>query len=220
MDPSPRRASRKLVSLGVFIIAALIAAPVAFAFRQQTQMRNFRVVREGVLYRSGQMTVEGLERVLHDHGIRTVVCLRDGESASDQAEELYCLSQDVLYVRLPPAAWWAAAGPPPVADNVRRFLEVMRDPGNHPVLVHCCAGVHRTGAYCALYRMEHEHWSNPEALAEMRQVGYANLDEEWDILGYLEQYRPAWAPPRAADAPPPPPPPPKHRAKRKKHAPR
>jgi protein tyrosine/serine phosphatase len=57
------------------------------------------------------------------------------------------------------------------------------------VLVHCCAGVHRTGAYCAIYRMEFEGWTNAEALAEMKALGYSNLDEEWDIRGYLESYR-------------------------------
>jgi hypothetical protein len=26
----------------------------------------------------------------------------------------------------------------------------------------------------------------------MRACGYSTLDDEWDILGYLERYRPAW----------------------------
>jgi hypothetical protein len=40
--------------------------------------------------------------------------------------------------------------------------------------------------------MEYEHWSNAAALAEMKALGYENLDDEWDILGYLEQYQPRW----------------------------
>ena len=42
--------------------------------------------------------------------------------------------------------------------------------------------------------MEFEHWSNAEAIAEMKACGYTNLDEELDILGYMEQYRPTWMP--------------------------
>ena len=42
---------------------------------------------------------------------------------------------------------------------------VMADPGNYPVLVHCFAGIHRTGAYCAVYRMEFERWDNADAMA-------------------------------------------------------
>ena len=40
--------------------------------------------------------------------------------------------------------------------------------------------------------MEYEHWSNEQAIAELRACGYRDLDDEWDLLGYLEQYRPRW----------------------------
>ena len=53
------------------------AAPVAYAFHMQAQTRNFRIVKDGVLYRSGQITLFGLKNLLHDYGIRTVVTLRD-----------------------------------------------------------------------------------------------------------------------------------------------
>ena len=68
----------------------------------------------------------------------------------------------------------------------------MDDSNRYPVLVHCFAGIHRTGAMVALYRMEYERWPTAEALDELRANGYRNLDDEWDVLGYLEQYRPRW----------------------------
>jgi hypothetical protein len=40
--------------------------------------------------------------------------------------------------------------------------------------------------------MEYEHWINQRAIEEVKECGYSNLDDEWDILGYLEQYRPRW----------------------------
>src|SRR5262249_25558408 len=136
------------------------------------------------------------KRVLHDYGIRTVITLRDaynkGEPPPDLAEEEYCLKEEISYVRLSPASWWASDGSVPAEANVRRFLDVMRQQKNYPVLIHCFAGTHRTGAYCALYRMEFQKWSNAEALHELRANGYANLDDEWDLLGYLERYQPAW----------------------------
>jgi protein tyrosine/serine phosphatase len=174
-------------------VLLLIAGPVVFALHRQTQTRNFRVVRAGVLYRSGQMTLEGLQRIIHDYHIRTVVNLREGVASADKAEEDYCEMQEINFVRIPPRTWSEIDGVVPVEEGVRKFKEVMSDAGNYPVLVHCMAGIHRTGAYCAIYRMELEHWSNERALAEMRACGYTNLDDEWDILGYLEQYRPHWA---------------------------
>ena len=71
----------------------------------------------------------------------------------------------------------------------------MADRNNYPVLIHCCAGIHRTGAYCAIYRMECEHWSNAQALDELHRFGYEHLYDEWDILTYLEDYRPSWKEP-------------------------
>jgi tyrosine-protein phosphatase SIW14 len=189
--------SRTLGTLvGVAAVLLCIGGPVAFAVHMQAQTRNFRVVKDGVLYRSGQDTLFGLKNLLHEYRIRTVVTLRgpreEGDPAPDQAEEDYCTAEEINYVRLPPAHWESAEGPPPVQANVERFLAVMRDPANYPVLVHCTAGIHRTGAYCAIYHMEFDHWSNERAIEEMMAYGYYNLPDEGDILGYLRNYRPAW----------------------------
>jgi protein tyrosine/serine phosphatase len=182
--------------LGILVVLALITGPVGYALHEQRQMRHFRVVRDGVLYRSGQMTLDGLRRVQHDYLIRTVITLRDkrapGQSPPDLAEEHYCREQGLTYLRIPPRSWDAHDGDAPADEGVQAFKEVMRDPRNYPVLIHCFNGIHRTGAYCAIYRMEFEHWSNEQALAEMKACGYSNLDEEMDILGYLEDYVPGW----------------------------
>ena len=74
----PRPLSYVFASL---IVALLIGGPVAYAYFQQGQLRNFHEVKEGVLYRSGQLPLSGLKRVLHDYGIKTVVTLREDEKA-------------------------------------------------------------------------------------------------------------------------------------------
>jgi len=194
------------VAAGSSIVLALIVSPTVLAVRQQAQMRNFRVVRPGVLYRSGQMTKEGLQRAINDYHIKTVISLRDGQSERDRAEEEFCKSEEINFVRILPSRWGDEGGSVPVEAGVQRFREIMNDPHNYPALVHCFAGIHRAGSYCAIYRMEFEHWSNAQAIAEMKECGYCNLDDELDILGFMEQYRPTWMPPvetaPAATAPP------------------
>src|SRR5262249_3868570 len=148
-----------LNAAGAVGVLALVVAPGVLARHQQAQTRNFRVVRAGVLYRSGQMSLAGLRRVVHDYAIKTVISLRGGVGAADWAEEEYCRKEGILFVRIPPRHW-GDAGTAPVEEGVRKFREVMADPRHHPVLVHCFAGVHRTGAYCAIYRMEFEGWDN------------------------------------------------------------
>ncbi len=188
------RFSTLLSAFRLTIIAGLIVGPVVYASRQQKEMKNFRVVREDKLYRSGQMTLDGLKRAIHEYGIRTVVTLRDarvpGHVAPDAREEEYCLKLGLGYVRIPPRPWEGAPGEvPPVEKGVKRFLEVMDDARAYPVLVHCFAGTHRTGAYCAIYRMEYEGWTNAQALEELMALGYPQVEEENDIYGYLSNYR-------------------------------
>jgi protein tyrosine/serine phosphatase len=203
---------------GILVTALLIWAPLAYALHVEHEFRNFRVVREGVLYRSGQLTLDGLKRIVNDYGIRTVVTLRDshmpGEPPPDLDDEEYCRDQEITYVRIPPAHWWSSVPPPPADEGVRRFCAVMADPKNYPVLIHCCAGIHRTGAYCAVYRMEFQHWNNAAAIAELHDSGYENLLNEWDVLTYLEEYRPSWKGP-----PDPPPAPVMKRAKPRRKPP-
>jgi len=197
---------RTLATLtGAVAVLLGIGAPVAFALHMQAQARNFQIVKDGVLYRSGQTTLFGLKNLIHEYGIRTVVTLRDapaaGEAPPDLAEEQYCLSEEINYVRIPPRHWESADGPPPVEEGVEKFRDVMRDPANYPVLVHCFAGTHRTGAYCEIYHMEFDHWSNSQAIDDLIAHGYYNLQEEKDILGYLTNYKPTWKGERGASAP-------------------
>jgi tyrosine-protein phosphatase SIW14 len=180
----------------ILIVVLLVGGPLAYASYRKAHIRNFRVVRDGVLYRSGQLSPIGLKTVLEDHAIKTVITLRDayqpGNAPPDWEEEQYCREQGIGYYRIPPRNWWAPDGSVPAEEGVRKFLEIMDNPENRPVLIHCFRGVHRSGAFCAIYRMEYERWSRAEAIAEMQACGYTNLDDEWDILSYLEQYRPRW----------------------------
>jgi len=189
---------RRLVqaSAGVLLIAMIVGAPVWYYAYQRKHFRNFRTVRTGVLYRSGQLTRDGLKKVIREHSIRTVITLRAADDPSemppDWEEEEFCRKEEIYHFRLRPKCWWAPEGDPPACENVRRFLEVLDDPKYHPVLVHCFAGSHRTGAYCAIFRMEYDRWDNDEALNEVFNAGYEHLYQEEDVLGFLQNYQPRW----------------------------
>jgi tyrosine-protein phosphatase SIW14 len=185
------------LTLQTLVALVLIGGPIGYAWRfhPQAGMRNFRVVSDGVLYRSGQMSINGLKWAIHDHGIKTVITLRDsayqGDPPPDQAEQDFCEAEEITYCRISPRTWWAPNGSLPAAEEgVKQFRAIMDDPKNYPVLIHCYAGIHRTGAFCAIYRMEYQGWTNAQAIAEMRSCGYKDLEDEWDLLGYLEKYTP------------------------------
>ncbi|HEX3149417.1 MAG TPA: tyrosine-protein phosphatase [Gemmataceae bacterium] len=186
---------RRSILPAILLAACLIALPFGYARVREHHLRNVRVVEEGVLYRSGQPSPAGLGRLVHDLNIRMVICFRDVEEgkadvAPDQWEEAYCANLGINYVRMPLRVWSYDQGVIPADENVRRFLAIMADPKNHPVLIHCFRGVHRTGTYSAIYRMERQGWSNEEAIEELKALGYYNLDREDDVRMYLERYVP------------------------------
>jgi hypothetical protein len=63
----------------------------------------------------------------------------------------------------------------------------MDDPANYPVLLHCRAGLHRTGVLTAVYRMEYNHWSAGRAWQEMRDFGFGEMNCYADNV-YIDQY--------------------------------
>lgn len=174
---------------GSLLVLAGLGIPILIGVRQQQQLRRFHVVREGVLYRSAQLSLAGLKRLIRDHGIRTVVNLRDGSTVSDQEEQRFCQANGIRFVRIAPLSWDGVQGSTPIDEGLRTFLDTLRKPEHLPVLVHCYRGVHRTGQYCAVYRIEYEGWSVPEALAEMVELGYNLLDEHADVRRYFASYQ-------------------------------
>jgi tyrosine-protein phosphatase SIW14 len=177
--------------LALLLTFLLVGSPLAYKRWHDKDYRNFHVVEEGVLYRSGQLPLRRLQQLVAANHIRTVVCLREGNDPLDQQEEVWVKAKGLHFVRIPPRQWFPdETGKIPADASVQTFRQVMSDPGNHPVLVHCFAGIHRTGIMCAIFRMEFQGWSKADAMTEMRTVGYSILDDHEDVQGYLQHYRP------------------------------
>lgn len=113
--------------------------------------KHFAVVDEGVLYRCGQPTPEQLAQLIQENGIKTVVSFRGSRDPNDpdsweKAERDVCAANGVHFESLP-----CNHKNPPSQVQVDRFLDIMRDPAQHPVLVHCRIGQQRTMMFVALY---------------------------------------------------------------------
>ena len=131
------------------------------------------------LYRGAQPNAEGITW-LKSKGVKTVLNLRhfhgDTEKRAVEAAGL-------RYERI---ALTSRDAPRP--EQVARFLEIVRDPTLRPLYVHCQHGVDRTGTMMAVYRMEDEGWSNPEAFAEMEYFDANKIFQ--DLRNYVRGYRP------------------------------
>ena len=97
-------------------------------------------------------------------GVKTVIDLQqDGLAIERQLVE----SAGMRFFRIPMTTRTA-----PTSDDISRFLQLVNDPANQPVYVHCAGGRHRTGVMTALYRMTHDGWNPDQAFKEMKQYDF------------------------------------------------
>ncbi|MBN1793987.1 MAG: tyrosine-protein phosphatase [Candidatus Omnitrophica bacterium] len=128
------------------------------------EILRFRKVEDG-LFRGGQPHEKDF-KALQQLGIKTIVSLRDNEEVVSW-EEKTAARYGMAFVNFP----LNAAREMP-ADVPGRFLDVVTEPANRPVFVHCYHGKDRTGALIALYRIVHHALSPEEAYEEARGLGF------------------------------------------------
>jgi tyrosine-protein phosphatase SIW14 len=193
--------TRLTLLLTLVAVTLVVALPLLYADGRGKAFRNLRVVEEGKVYRSGQMTPAGFERVCQEKGIRTVIKLRDPSDAKDQktdaAEEVFCKAKGIRLVRLQTQDWEEdASGNVPMEANLREFEGLIDEKKDgeytygRPVLIHCFAGIHRTGAHVAVYRMKYHGWSNAEAVAELQSCGKPSTTYVGNLIPFMLKYRP------------------------------
>jgi tyrosine-protein phosphatase SIW14 len=125
-------------------------------------IKRFSRVNESY-YRGAEPDRQGYER-LASLGIRTVVDLKNEGIAAEAA----IVQRLGMRFRSIPMSSTAA----PSENVVAQFLEIVTDPANEPVFVHCEGGHDRTGALTAIYRMSHDGWTAEQAFGEMKRFGY------------------------------------------------
>jgi len=190
-----RKVSRRVWTM--IGLALAVGSLMAGALKaRQVCLPRFRAVRQGVLYRSGQPRGIGLFWVKWS-GIRAVVNLRGPASQGSAAESDYCRRNQIGF----DALRMATTGDQLDAD-VKRFLSVVRDPANWPVLVHCSRGKERSGVMSAIFRIEFDRWSNQQALYELYRQGLSPGSMP-DAESYVWNYVPTWREMHAGPVPPP-----------------
>jgi protein tyrosine phosphatase (PTP) superfamily phosphohydrolase (DUF442 family) len=154
---------------------------VVFVHNREYLLYRFAPVEEGVFYRSGQTGEATLGRILDRYGIQTLLFLRRPGERLNREREI-AAQRGVRFVHISMRHRALAA---------ERFLAVMDDPANHPVLIHCRYGIARTGVLSAVYRMEYEGWDNDRALAEARLFsGFGGLGEGSENRAFVRSYLP------------------------------
>jgi protein tyrosine/serine phosphatase len=183
--------------LGLLIATLVTVVPYVHYRWVYTHGKRLREVEPGILYRSGQMTSSGFAEAVARYHLRTIINLQDEYPDPDVStsflghgtikESELCRQLGVRYLYIPPDLIARRRVPEHRPVAIDQFLAVLDDPGNYPVLIHCRAGLHRTGVMTAVYRMEYDYWSPRQALDELKANGFG----EWPATSandYITQY--------------------------------
>lgn len=153
----------------ILVLIAFVCS--AFAFFQKKIRYNLVTISEDKVYNSGVIPPKKLPEVINDHRIKTVIDLRDGNEQTELNPEskmqvnieskIVGTISGVKYFNLP-------TDQIPKDSTVQKFLKIMDNPKNYPVLIHCHHGVGRSRLFSSIYRIEFENFSNEDARANAR----------------------------------------------------
>ncbi len=151
-----------LFTIIIFVITFVTSAQRSNLWAKQIKIEgapNLHKISNS-LYRSAQPNYQGMKNI-KKLGIKTVINLRSFHSDRDEIGDI-----EFKYEHIYMKAWH------PEKKEAVKFLQIVTDTNNIPVLVHCLHGADRTGTMSALYRIAIQGWTKEEAIKEMTEGGF------------------------------------------------
>ncbi len=168
---------------------------------------NFAEVVPGKIFRGARPDAQGID-ALAKIGVRTIIDLQGGdlktprelglladaiplvepgETAQTRHDEriLSWKGHQIHFHNIPLDSLDAVT--PAENHKIDRILEIMHDPKNQPVFVHCEHGKDRTGLIIALYRLRYDNYTIAQAHDEMVKMGHSGF-LDWFFTGALDKY--------------------------------
>jgi protein tyrosine phosphatase (PTP) superfamily phosphohydrolase (DUF442 family) len=144
------------------IFPVMLEAPRALQLPKDVRISRFSMLAQGV-YRGGQPDEKGFA-FLKEQGVQTVINLRAEDDEGPLVKKL-----GMKYFHIPIRLVFPWSKIPEAA--ILKYFELVNNPENYPIFVHCRRGADRTGALAALYRIVNQDWQSDRAWSEARDIG-------------------------------------------------
>lgn len=170
-----RRASRRayLFWVVVLLVSGLFAI---WVYHDSRIPKRFAPVVADRLYRSGEITPRQLRYLAERYRIQTVLSLLDPADPRSQIEKAAAEELGLLWVCVPLTGDGASS-----PEQRELIKDILLDDSLGPLLVHCAAGVNRTGLTIGMYRIHREGWTPEAVLEEMRMFGFDDLPKHENL---------------------------------------
>ncbi|MBX3470556.1 MAG: tyrosine-protein phosphatase [Planctomycetes bacterium] len=140
-----------------------------------------------ILIRAPQPDEGDIKSLSTRYGVQTVVNLR-GEQHGERWFEEERRAVERIGARWVQLRTSGKSEPPP--ESVEQFFALVEDPANWPIVLHCQGGIHRTGLWAALYRIQYQGWSPERAIAEMEDLYFDwSITDREALKRWLRRYR-------------------------------
>jgi hypothetical protein len=166
----------------IFVWLWLIAIVlIATGLVKHFSIKNFQVIKPGVLYTSGQPRGMDYARLLYKYHIGSFVNLRVPEEHRDQnwynEEVSWMRNNSVKYIELP-IARENQADSIPDTETSRKFLEIMNDQKNLPVLLHDGSGKERVSYLAAVWMLKSGNFTPEQTIEKIKKIKKQPLTEQ------------------------------------------
>lgn len=154
---------------------------------------NFKEISKDRVYKSGVIPPNKIAEYVQKYKIKSIVDLRmpgtnDLKLNPEKPGEIQLEKEAVSKIK--GLKYFSnPSGQIPTENNIDRFLTIMDDPKNYPVLIHCYHGTGRAALYSAIYEIEYEHFTNEQARLNTRDlVLFSSFDNQTPKGEYIKNY--------------------------------
>tara|TARA_R110000787_G_scaffold81036_2_gene175918 strand:+ start:75245 stop:75814 length:570 start_codon:yes stop_codon:yes gene_type:complete len=155
---------------------------------------NFKEISEGKVYKSGVIPPDEIEDYTKKYNIKSIVDLRfpgtkDTINNPEVPEEL--IAEKEAVERIDGVTYFnVGSHQVPSQETLNSFYEIMDNPDNYPVLIHCYHGAGRAPLFGAVYRIEYEDMTNEEARGKTRLLlKGSSFDDDSPKGEFLKNYK-------------------------------
>lgn len=170
---------------GTVIVALVVTAATVFLVRH-FHVKNFHIVKAGILYTSGQPRGMDYTRLLYKYHIGTIVNVRSAAEHRERnwhnEEITWVRSNGVKYFEMPIDRDIDSPGYFPGSQVQERFLAIMGQKENLPVLLHGSSGRRRVAMLTAVWLIRGQGLSFEQAVKVAEEIKGHPLTEDESLF--------------------------------------